>query len=58
MIEKYQDQVKALSEALLETETLDLNQITNVIGERPFEKDESFKEYLEVKQNIKEENEQ
>jgi len=28
-----------------------------VIGERPFEKDESFKEYLEVKQNIKEENE-
>jgi len=25
MIEKYQDQVKALSEALLETETLDLN---------------------------------
>jgi len=41
-----------LSDALLEKETLDLKQITAILGPRPFEPRSNFKEYLEVKQEI------
>lgn len=38
-----------LSEKLLEIETLDLNAIVAILGERPFEPKKNFKSYLETK---------
>lgn len=45
-----------LSEALLKKETLDLQAIVNILGERPFPPKSNFKAYLEVRQAQDEEN--
>lgn len=37
---------------MLELETLDLKQITEILGERPFAPKASFKAYLEIKGEI------
>jgi AFG3 family protein len=50
LIKDKENEIKELSETLLEKETLDLQQITEILGERPFEPKSTFKEYLkEVK---------
>jgi hypothetical protein len=41
-----------LSEALLEKETLDLNAIQAILGDRPFPTSDNFNEYLQVKQEV------
>ena len=48
-----------LSEGLLEKETLDLNAIVGILGERPFAPKSNFKAYLENKKlDEQEKNEQ
>jgi AFG3 family protein len=49
LCEEYKPKIKALSEALLEKETLDLQAIVQVLGERPFPPKSNFKAYLESK---------
>lgn len=39
-----------LSDALLEKETLDLNDIVGILGERPFEPKENYKSYISAKE--------
>ena len=47
LVKKYRDQIKELSEVLLKKETIDLTDITNVLGPRPFILKENFRAYLE-----------
>ena len=47
LLETHSDKVKALGEALLEKETLNLQDIIDVLGERPFGMTDTMKEYLE-----------
>ena len=42
--------IQTLSDALLEKETLDLNDIVRILGPRPFEAKSSFKDFLEEMQ--------
>ena len=42
---------------MLEKESLDLNQIKEVLGERPFKARANYREYLETIEVIKDENE-
>ena len=44
-----------LSDALLEKETLDLNDIQAILGERPFPTSDNFREYLQVRQEVEQE---
>jgi AFG3 family protein len=39
-----------LSDSLLEKETLDLNDIIGILGERPFEAKENYKAYISAKE--------
>eukprot|EP00825_Cyclidium_porcatum_P036056 TRINITY_DN3790_c0_g2_i3.p1 TRINITY_DN3790_c0_g2~~TRINITY_DN3790_c0_g2_i3.p1 ORF type:complete len:230 (-),score=45.31 TRINITY_DN3790_c0_g2_i3:230-919(-) len=58
LIEQYRPQIESLASALMEKETLDLKQIKQILGERPFPPKSTFKAYLETQQEIdKEENE-
>lgn len=45
------DLIQKLSDRLLEKETLDLVEIVNILGQRPFEPRSSFKAFLEEIQN-------
>lgn len=46
IIKEREHEISLLSEALLEKQTLDLKEITALIGKRPFEPKSTFKEYL------------
>lgn len=48
LIKKYRTQIDGLSSALLEKETLDLRQISGILGERPFPPKSNYKAYLEL----------
>jgi AFG3 family protein len=50
LIEEKRDLIEKLSAKLLEKETLDLKQIIEVLGERPFAPKSSFKAFLEESQ--------
>lgn len=39
----------------MEKETLDLNDIQAILGDRPFPTSDNFKEYLQVRQEVEEE---
>lgn len=52
---QYKDKVEGLSQALLEKDTLDLRQITEQLGDRPFKAKSNYKEYLEGSQELHEE---
>lgn len=45
----------SLSNLLLEKETLDLRQITHILGKRPFPPKSNFKAYLEIQEEDDEE---
>lgn len=47
--------IEALSETLLEMETLDLHSIMEVLGPRPFKLNKNFEEYIQTKEKMKEE---
>ncbi|CAD8208215.1 unnamed protein product [Paramecium pentaurelia] len=49
VVKKYEDKIKALAELLLEKESLDLQQIINLLGERPFPPKSNYKAYLDLK---------
>ncbi|CAD8104947.1 unnamed protein product [Paramecium primaurelia] len=49
LVKKYEDKIKALAELLLEKESLDLQQIINLLGERPFPPKSNYKAYLDLK---------
>jgi len=49
LIKKHKTEIEKLSEGLLEKETLDLNAIVGILGERPFAPKSNFKAYLENK---------
>ncbi|CAD8120326.1 unnamed protein product [Paramecium sonneborni] len=53
IIQKYHQQIQKLSEELLVKETLDLNDLITILGERPFPPKSNFKEYLDTKQREK-----
>ena len=46
LLESKKDDMERLAQLLLEKETINLPQIIEVLGERPFEMKESIKEYL------------
>jgi AFG3 family protein len=50
------DLIQKLSDRLLEKETLDLIEIVNILGQRPFTPKSSFKAFLEEVQRTEEEN--
>ncbi|KAM3137743.1 hypothetical protein pb186bvf_010163 [Paramecium bursaria] len=50
LVKSRKDDIKNLSEKLLEKETLDLQKIVEVLGERPFKPKSNYKAYLETKQ--------
>lgn len=50
--------IYSLSKALLEKETLDLNQINAILGPRPFPPKSNFKAYLEVKNEMDKESQE
>jgi len=50
LVRKYKTEIEKLSGALLEKETLDLNNIVKILGERPFPPKSNFKAYLEHKE--------
>ncbi|EGR33789.1 hypothetical protein IMG5_037830 [Ichthyophthirius multifiliis] len=50
--------VDKLSQELLDKETLDLKQITNILGKKPFEPKSNYKAYLELQQQDEEEEQQ
>lgn len=52
LVREKKGEIEKLSQALLEKETLDLNEIVKVLGERPFEVSENFREYLKVKNSM------
>lgn len=47
LVKEKREQIQALSDLLLEKETIDLKQIVGVLGERPFEAKSTYKAYLE-----------
>ncbi len=49
-IAKHAESVKSLSDNLLEKETLDLKDIIDILGERPFEPKENYKAYIDAKE--------
>lgn len=49
-IAKHSDSVKSLSDNLLEKETLDLKDIIEILGERPFPPKENYKAYIDAKE--------
>ncbi len=53
LISQYADKIEALSNELLEKETLDLLDIIRIIGERPFDMSESMKDYMKEIENRK-----
>ncbi|CAD8194401.1 unnamed protein product [Paramecium octaurelia] len=53
IIQKYHQQIQKLSEQLLVKETLDLNDLITILGERPFPPKSNFKEYLDTKKREK-----
>lgn len=58
LLESKKDDMERLAQLLLEKETVNLPQIIEVLGERPFEMKESIKEYLsEIKQREQEQRE-
>lgn len=50
IIIKYNKEITALAETLIEKETLTIHEIEKIIGKRPFEYNESVKEYLSEKE--------
>ena len=52
MIEEFKAPIQKLRDSLLEKETLDLNAIIDILGERPFEPKSNFKAYLNTKKEI------
>merc|ERR1712054_94059 len=50
LVRKYKTEIEKLSGALLEKETLDLNNIVKILGKRPFPPKSNFKAYLEHKE--------
>lgn len=50
------DLIQKLSDRLLEKETLDLIEIVNILGQRPFQPKSSFKAFLDEVQKTEEEN--
>jgi len=48
-VRKYKTEIEKLSAALLEKETLDLQTIIEILGERPYAAKSNFKAYLEYK---------
>jgi AFG3 family protein len=57
MIKKHKSDVQNLSDSLLEKETIDLTEITRILGKRPFAPKSTFKAYLEEIEAEKKENE-
>ena len=57
IIKEKKDLIQKMSDLLLEKNTIDLNDIIGVLGQRPFEPKKSFKSYLEqtTKDNLAEE---
>jgi len=53
LILNYKNQIEKLRDTLLEKETLDLNNIIDVLGERPFAPKSNFKAYLNSKREMK-----
>ncbi len=47
MVNKHKDDIQRMSDVLLDKETIDLKDITEVLGPRPFIPKENFKAYLE-----------
>lgn len=47
LVKDKHDLIQQLSDLLLEKETIDLKQIVEVLGERPFEAKSTYKAYLE-----------
>ena len=47
LLEQHRDKVEALGEALLNKETLNLQDIIDVLGDRPYGMNETMQEYLE-----------
>eukprot|EP01015_Nassula_variabilis_P012690 TRINITY_DN2032_c0_g1_i2.p1 TRINITY_DN2032_c0_g1~~TRINITY_DN2032_c0_g1_i2.p1 ORF type:complete len:549 (-),score=152.76 TRINITY_DN2032_c0_g1_i2:87-1733(-) len=54
VVRKYQDKIQNLSTTLLEKETLDLRQIVNILGDRPFAPRANYKAFLEIKKATEE----
>ena len=52
IIEEKKELMRKLSERLLEKETIDINDITEILGKRPFEVKGTFKKYLEEKNKM------
>jgi len=48
---KYREMIEKMSEALLEKETLDLQAVIQVLGDRPFAPKSNFKAYLEAQKS-------
>jgi hypothetical protein len=46
MVRKYKEQIEKLAVLLLEKETIDVLDVINTIGDRPFEYEGSIKEYI------------
>lgn len=55
MIREHQNHIKNLAEALLQKETLDITDIIEVLGQRPFPFGDSLTDYLKEIENRKEE---
>lgn len=53
LVESYKSEILKLRDALLEKETLDLTNIIEILGERPFEPKSNYKAYLNSKREIK-----
>jgi AFG3 family protein len=51
---KHKPQIEALAASLLEKETLDLQQIVSILGERPFAPKSNYKAYLEDRKKMDE----
>ncbi|EGR30515.1 hypothetical protein IMG5_130290, partial [Ichthyophthirius multifiliis] len=47
LVKKYKELIKSLSDNLLKKKTLDLKQITEILGERPFKAKSNYKAYLD-----------
>lgn len=58
LVKEKRDKIDEMSKALLERETLDLQQIVAVLGERPFEPRANFKAYLDTRKADEELNEE
>jgi AFG3 family protein len=55
LIREHRSKIQELSDELLEKNTLDLQDIQRILGERPFESKKEFKKYLEASYDIKNE---